>query len=85
MSEPALSWRMDDRLREMPLDPEAFAREVDRRVDEIATARSQPARLLAMLSVVAVFVPSFFTLLQGFEEWRRARKKAPVAAPRLAE
>jgi hypothetical protein len=33
-----------------------------------------------------LFVPSFFTVLQGFEEWRRARKKSsPVAAPRAAE
>jgi tetratricopeptide (TPR) repeat protein len=44
-----LAWRLDARLREAPVDPEAFARAVDTRVDEIATARSQPARLLAML------------------------------------
>jgi hypothetical protein len=46
---PALAWRFDASLREVPLDPAAFAREVDARVDDIATARSQPARLLSML------------------------------------
>ena len=50
---PALGWRFDSSLREVPSDPAAFAREVDRRVDDIATARSQPARLLAMLMQAA--------------------------------
>jgi len=50
MSAPsALAWRFDRDLREVPVDAAAFAREVDARVDEIAVARSQPARLLAML------------------------------------
>jgi HAE1 family hydrophobic/amphiphilic exporter-1 len=40
---------------------------------------------IASTCLAVLFVPSFFTLLQGFEEWRKARKKAPVAAPRLAE
>jgi tetratricopeptide (TPR) repeat protein len=44
-----LAWRFDEALREVPADAQAFARAVDRRVDEIAAARSQPARLLAML------------------------------------
>jgi tetratricopeptide (TPR) repeat protein len=46
----ALAWHLDARLREVPGDPVAFARAVDAKVDEISTARSQPARLLAMLS-----------------------------------
>jgi len=45
----ALAWRFDRDLREVPVDPDAFAREVDARVEDIAGAKSQPARLLAML------------------------------------
>jgi hypothetical protein len=30
-------------------------------------------------------VPSFFAVLQGFEERRKARKKIPVPAARAAE
>jgi tetratricopeptide (TPR) repeat protein len=50
---PAPAWRLDARLREAPLDPVAFARAVDTKVDEISAARSQPARLLAMLTETA--------------------------------
>ncbi len=49
----ALEWRLDERLREAPRDAAGFARAVDAKVDEISTARSQPARLLAMLSEAA--------------------------------
>ena len=49
----ALSWRLGERLRESPVDPEAFARAVDSNVEAISTARSQPAHLLAMLSEAA--------------------------------
>jgi HAE1 family hydrophobic/amphiphilic exporter-1 len=28
-----------------------------------------------------LFVPSYFTVLQRFEEWRKKDKKAPKAAP----
>lgn len=45
-----LAWRFDESLREAPLDPQAFGAAVDRRVDAIATVKSQPARLLAMLA-----------------------------------
>ena len=41
--------------------------------------------IIASTCLAVLFVPSFFTILQGFEEWRKARKKAPVAAPRPAE
>jgi tetratricopeptide (TPR) repeat protein len=50
---PPLTRRRDERLHEVPVDREAFARALDRRIDEIATARSQPARLLAMLGETA--------------------------------
>lgn len=49
----ALAWRFDESLREAPLDLAAFARAVDARADEIASARSHPARLLAMLTEAA--------------------------------
>jgi HAE1 family hydrophobic/amphiphilic exporter-1 len=41
--------------------------------------------IIASTCLAVLFVPSFFTVLQGFEEWRKARKKAPVSAPRAAE
>jgi HAE1 family hydrophobic/amphiphilic exporter-1 len=41
--------------------------------------------IIASTCLAVLFVPSFFTVLQGFEEWRKARKKAPAAAPRPAE
>jgi HAE1 family hydrophobic/amphiphilic exporter-1 len=42
--------------------------------------------IIASTCLAVLFVPSFFALLQGFEEWRKARKKAPpVAAARTAE
>jgi tetratricopeptide (TPR) repeat protein len=46
----ALAWQLDQRLRETARDPAAFALAVDAKVDEISSARSQPARLLIMLS-----------------------------------
>jgi tetratricopeptide (TPR) repeat protein len=50
---PAFAWHFDAHLREAPVDAAAFALEVDRLVDDIATARSQPARLLSMLMQAA--------------------------------
>jgi len=41
--------------------------------------------IIASTCLAVLFVPSFFTVLQGLEEWRKARKRAPVAAPRAAE
>jgi len=41
--------------------------------------------IIASTCLAVLFVPSFFTVLQGFEEWRKSRKKAPLATPRLAE
>jgi len=41
--------------------------------------------IIASTCLAVLFVPACFTVLQGFEEWRQARKKAPVGAPRPAE
>ncbi len=41
--------------------------------------------IIASTCLAVLFVPSFFTVLQGFEEWRKARKKAPIPAARPAE
>jgi HAE1 family hydrophobic/amphiphilic exporter-1 len=41
--------------------------------------------IIASTCLAVLFVPSFFTLLQGFEEWRKGRKKVPVLAARPAE
>ena len=41
--------------------------------------------IIASTCLAVLFVPSFFTVLQGFEEWRKTRKKVPVATPRAAE
>ena len=46
------AWRLGPGLVEEPIDAAAFAAEVDRLLDEVTTARSQPARLLAMLTAV---------------------------------
>ncbi|MBV8091367.1 MAG: efflux RND transporter permease subunit, partial [Alphaproteobacteria bacterium] len=42
--------------------------------------------IIASTCLAVLFVPSFFTVLQGFEEWRKARsKKIPAPVPRAAE
>jgi hydrophobic/amphiphilic exporter-1 (mainly G- bacteria), HAE1 family len=41
--------------------------------------------IIASTCLAVLFVPSFFAVLQGFEEWRKARKKVPVPAARAAE
>jgi HAE1 family hydrophobic/amphiphilic exporter-1 len=41
--------------------------------------------IIASTCLAVLFVPSFFAVLQGFEEWRKARKKAPVPAARAAQ
>jgi hydrophobic/amphiphilic exporter-1 (mainly G- bacteria), HAE1 family len=40
--------------------------------------------IIASTCLAVLFVPSFFAVLQGFEEWRKARK-TPVVAARAAE
>ena len=41
--------------------------------------------IIASTCLAVLFVPSFFALLQGVEEWRKARKKTPIPAARPAE
>jgi HAE1 family hydrophobic/amphiphilic exporter-1 len=54
-------------------------------VGRISLGLSVLSGIIASTCLAVLFVPSFFTVLQGLEEWRKARKKAPVAAPRAAE
>jgi tetratricopeptide (TPR) repeat protein len=77
---PPLAWRLDALLREAPVDPAAFARAVDTRVDEIATARSQPARLLAMLGETAPLLR-----IAGRLEEARKTASAAIALAELLE
>jgi HAE1 family hydrophobic/amphiphilic exporter-1 len=37
--------------------------------------------MLASTGLAVLFVPSFFAVLQRFEEWRKSRKKKPQAKP----
>ena len=76
----ALAWRLDESLRETPLDAGAFAQGVDAKVDEIATARSQPARLLAMLSEAAPLLR-----IAGRREEARKTASAAIALAELVE
>lgn len=71
-----LAWRLDESLREVPLDPAAFAREVDSRVEAIATMSSQPARLLAALIEAAPLL----RIAGRLEESRRTASAAIAIA-----
>ncbi|HXN15437.1 MAG TPA: tetratricopeptide repeat protein, partial [Usitatibacter sp.] len=64
----------------MPIDREAFGRAVDALVDEIATARSQPARLLAMLGEAAPLLR-----IAGRIEEARKTASAAIALAELLE
>jgi hypothetical protein len=48
-----LAWRLDERLREVPLDAAAFAAEADRLTDAIQAPHSQPRELLGRLGEAA--------------------------------
>jgi len=74
------AWRLGPGLREEPVDPEAFAAEVDRLLDEITTARSQPARLLAMLAEAAPLLR-----IAGRLEESRKTAAAAIALAELVE
>ena len=76
----SLAWRLDARLREVPLDPATFGKAVDAMLDEIATARSQPARLLAMLSEAAPLLR-----IAGRLEEARKTASAAIALAELVE
>ena len=71
------AWRLDPRLREEPVEREAFEAEVERLLAELTTSRSQPARLLAALIEAA-------PLLRIAGRLEEARKTA-AAAIALAE
>ena len=77
---PPLARRRDARLREVPVDREAFARAIDQLVDRIATARSQPARLLAMLGEAAPLL-----LAAGRIDEARKTASAAIALAELLE
>ena len=74
---PEFAWRLGPGLREVPVDPATFNRALDRIVDGIGTARSQPAQLLALLAQAA-------PLLRIAGRLEEARKTA-AAAIALAE
>ena len=74
------AWRLGPGLREEPVEPQAFGAEVDRLLDEITTARSQPARLLAMLSSVAPLLR-----IAGRLEDSRKTAAAAIALAELVE
>jgi tetratricopeptide (TPR) repeat protein len=71
-SRAGLGWRLDERLREVPLDPRAFDKAADERVTQIEAARGQPARLLRLLEEAA---PVFRIAGRGDD----ARKTAAAA------
>jgi HAE1 family hydrophobic/amphiphilic exporter-1 len=54
-------------------------------VGRISLGLSVLSGIIASTCLAVLFVPSFFAVLQGFEEWRKARKKAPLPAARAAE
>jgi hypothetical protein len=68
----AFAVRLDERLHETPVDAAAFALALDALVEEIAQARSQPARLLAMLAKAA-------PLLRAGGRLEEARRTASAA------
>jgi tetratricopeptide (TPR) repeat protein len=78
---PAFAWHLDAELRDVPDDSQAFAREVDRLVDGIATARSQPAKLLAMLTEATPLL----RIAGRFEEARRTASAAIALAELLED
>jgi tetratricopeptide (TPR) repeat protein len=75
-----LAWRYDAALREVPVDAKAFAQAVDRRVEEIAAARSQPKRLLAMLGEATPLLR-----IAGRLEEARRTASAAIAIAELLE
>jgi hypothetical protein len=74
------AWRLGPGLVEEPLEPESFRAEVDRLVDEMTTARSQPAKLLAMLTTAAPLLR-----IAGRLEDSRKTAAAAIALAELIE
>ena len=74
------AWRLGPGLIEEPVEPEAFRAEVDRLLDEATTARSHPAKLLAMLTSVAPLLR-----IAGRHEESRKAATAAIALAELVE
>ena len=74
------AWKLGPGLRETPVDPAGFAAEVDRLLGEITSARSQPARLLAMLVEAAPLLR-----IAGRLEESRKTAAAAIALGELVE
>ena len=74
------AWKLGPGLREVPVEPEGFATEVDRLLDEITSARSQPARLLATLMEAAPLLR-----IAGRLEESRKTAAAAIALAELVE
>jgi tetratricopeptide (TPR) repeat protein len=76
----AFAWRLGPGLRESAVDASAFNGALDRIVDDIATARSQPAQLLALLTRVAPLLR-----IAGRLEEARKTAAAAIAIAELVE
>jgi len=76
----ALAWRIDARLREVPVDPLAFEAAADEWVAAIEAARLQPSRLLRLLEDAA---PHF--RIAGRSEDARKTASAAIALAQLLE
>lgn len=74
------AWKLDARLREAPVEPQAFGAEVDRLLAELTAARSQPARLLATLLEAAPLLR-----IAGRLEESRKTAAAAIALAELVE
>jgi tetratricopeptide (TPR) repeat protein len=75
-----LAWRIDGRLREVPVDAHAFDTAADERVAQIEGARGEPARLLRLLEEAA---PLF--RIAGRDEDARKTAAAAIALAQLLE
>lgn len=76
-----LACRLDDALRESPLDAAAYAREADRLADAIGSARSQPRDLLERLGAATPVL----RIAGRLDEARRAASAAVALADLLED
>jgi hypothetical protein len=81
MSAGPLACRLDDRLREAPVDARAFAAEIERLTDAVEKARSQPRELLGRLGEA---VPAL-RIAGRLDEAQRAASAAVALAGLLEE
>lgn len=81
MTADALAWRLDGRLREIPVDPVAFAAEAERLTDAIRAMHSQPRELLAALGEAAPVL----RIAGRLEEAQRAASAAVALADLLGD